>query len=52
MPSLDTGNTRSTPQSLTEIDELILRLLYHPDMLCSMNKEQCEQVIRSLYHEK
>lgn len=42
----------STPQSLTEMDQLILRLLYHPDMQCSMNKAQCEQVIRSLYREK
>lgn len=42
----------STPQSLTEIDQLILRLLYHPDIQCSMNKAECEQVIRSLYREK
>ncbi len=40
----------SEPQSLTEIDELILRLLYHPDMKCGMDREQCEAVIRALYY--
>lgn len=40
----------STPQSLTEIDELILKLLYHPQMLCGMNAEECEAVIRELYY--
>lgn len=40
----------STPQELTEIDELILKLLYHPDMVCGMNAEECEAVIRQLYY--
>lgn len=40
----------SDPQQLTAIDELILRLLYHPDIQPGMNKQQCEQVIRSLYY--
>ena len=40
----------SQPQSLTEIDELILKLLYHPDILCGMNAEECEAVIRELYY--
>jgi len=40
----------TTPQELTEIDKLILKLLYHPDIKCGMNKEQCETVIRSLYY--
>lgn len=40
----------SEPQSLTEIDELILKLLYHPDMQCGMNAEACEAVIRKLYY--
>lgn len=40
----------SEPQALTEIDELILKLLYHPDMKCGMNREQCEAVIRELYY--
>ena len=40
----------SIPQSLTAVDELILKLLYHPDIRCSMDKEQCEEVIRRLYY--
>ncbi len=40
----------STPQELTEIDELILRLLYHPKMICGMDAVQCETIIRELYY--
>lgn len=40
----------STPQQQTEIDELIIRLLYSEDMKCGMNKAQCEEVIRRLYY--
>ena len=40
----------SQPQSLTEMDELILKLLYHPMMRCGMNAAECEAVIRSLYY--
>ena len=40
----------SQPQSLTSVDKLILRLLYHPQMKCGMNAKQCEEVIRSLYY--
>jgi hypothetical protein len=40
----------SEPQSLTAVDELLLKLLYHPDMKCSMNAAQCETVIRKLYY--
>ena len=40
----------SEPQALTEIDELILDLLYHPDMKCGMNAAECEDVIRQLYY--
>jgi hypothetical protein len=40
----------STPQSLTEIDKLILKLLYHPQMWCGMTAEHCEEVIRQLYY--
>lgn len=40
----------STPQELTNIDKLILQLLYHPDMKCNMNFSQCENVIRELYY--
>ena len=41
----------STPQWMTQIDKVILQLLYHPDMKCGMNAEQCAAVIRSLYQE-
>ena len=40
----------SIPQELTEIDELLLKLLYHPDMKCGMNAAECEAVIRNLYY--
>lgn len=40
----------SAPQELTEIDELIIKLLYHPDMRCGMNADACEAVIRQLYY--
>lgn len=40
----------STPQALTQMDAIILRLLYHPSMECGMNTQQCEEVIRSLYY--
>ena len=40
----------SEPQALTEIDKLILKLLYNPKMQCGMNAEQCEEVIRTLYY--
>ena len=38
----------SEPQAMTAVDELILRLLYHPDMKCGMNAAECEEVIRRL----
>ena len=40
----------STPQSLTAVDELLLKLLYNPQIKCGMNATQCEAVIRSLYY--
>ena len=40
----------SDPQALTQIDQLILALLYHPDMKCGMNSAQCEALIRKLYY--
>ena len=42
----------SEPQRLTEMDELILKLLYHPQMHCGMDAEGCAAVIRQLYYEK
>ena len=40
----------SEPQELTAMDELILKLLYHPDLRCGMNAAECEAVIRALYY--
>lgn len=40
----------STAQCLSPMDELILKLLYHPDIQCGMNAEQCAQIIRQLYY--
>lgn len=40
----------SEPQSLTAVDELILKLLYHPQIKCGMNAAECEEVIRQLYY--
>lgn len=40
----------SQPQGLTAIDELILKLLYHPQMQCGMDASACEAVIRQLYY--
>lgn len=40
----------SEPQQLTQIDELILKLLYHPDLTCGMNRAQCAAAIRKLYY--
>lgn len=40
----------SEPQELTAVDELILRLLYHPSIRPGMNEEECAQIIRQLYY--
>ncbi len=40
----------SEPQCLSNIDELILKLLYHPQLQCGMNADECEDVIRQLYY--
>ena len=40
----------SIPQALHPIDEVILKLLYHPDLLVGMHSNDCEPVIRSLYY--
>lgn len=40
----------SEPQELTKEDELILKLLYHPQIQCGMNAAECERVIRELYY--
>lgn len=40
----------STPQQLTDMDWLILRLLFHPEMERGMNAAQCTEVIERLYY--
>lgn len=40
----------SQTQELSDMDWLILRLLYHPDIKCGMNLEQCKAVIEALYY--
>lgn len=37
-------------RAMSEVDVLLLKILYHPDMLCGMNAGQCEAVIRDLYY--
>ena len=39
----------STPQWMTNIDKVILQLLYHPDMACGMNEAECAAIIQNLY---
>ena len=40
----------STPQHLTAVDELLLRLLYHPQLTCGMDSAACQSAIRQLYY--
>ena len=40
----------SMVQAMTEVDLLILKLLYHPDMKCGMTDAECEAVIRQIYY--
>lgn len=40
----------SAPQDMTQVDRLILTLLYHPQIKCGMNAAECEAVIRELYY--
>lgn len=40
----------SEPQELTEMDELILKFLYHPSLSCGMDSAECEAAIRALYY--
>ncbi len=39
----------SQPQQLTDVDELILKLLYSPELQCGMRDWECETIIRKLY---
>jgi len=40
----------STPQWLSEVDQVILKLLYSSQMRCGMDAAACEAVIRQLYY--
>lgn len=40
----------SDAYQLSDVDWVILKLLYHPAMKCGMNAAQCEEVIRNLYY--
>lgn len=40
----------SEPQELTQMDELILKLLYHPSLQCGMDAEECAEAIRQIYY--
>ncbi len=40
----------SQPQALTDVDKLILQLLYHPELKCGMDAATCEDLIRQLYY--
>ena len=40
----------SEPQCLTQTDELLLKLLYHPTLTCGMTYDQCADAIRALYY--
>ena len=40
----------SEPQELSAVDEVILKLLYHPSMVCGMGAGECEAIIRELYY--
>lgn len=40
----------STPQQMTQVDFLIMKLLYDPKIRCGMTAAECEQVIRQLYY--
>ena len=39
----------SEPQHLTAVDELLLKLLYRPELQCGMDARECEILIRALY---
>ncbi|MBQ8259427.1 MAG: DUF2927 domain-containing protein [Clostridia bacterium] len=40
----------SAPQAMTNTDLLILRLLYHPKLVCGMNADECARIISQLYY--
>lgn len=40
----------SEQQGLTDMDKLILKLLYNPQLQCGMDANECERIIRMLYY--
>ena len=36
--------------ALSDVDWLLLKLLYHPDIQCGMNADQCREVLERLYY--
>lgn len=40
----------SEPQELTAVDELLMKLLYDPQIQCGMNADACAEILRSLYY--
>ena len=40
----------SQPQELTEVDKLLLTLLYRPELQCGMDARECGILIRELYN--
>lgn len=40
----------SEAQKMSDVDLLLLRLLYNPAMKCGMDASQCESVLRQLYY--
>ena len=44
------GLGNQSRQEAMNRSELLLQLLYHPDILPGMNAQECEQVIRALYY--
>lgn len=40
----------NSTDELSDVDWLIIRLLYHPDIGFGMNAEECEAVVRDLYY--
>ena len=40
----------SEVEELSDMDWLIVKLMYHPQMRCGMDASQCEAVIRTLYY--
>lgn len=40
----------SEPQELTDMDKLILSLLYHPELRSGMDAAECEAAIRTVYY--